>query len=125
LVPGISGAVYDVTGRSAGVNTGYAWSNDLLVSASYAYRDGDVVSTTRPNRVIFFSSAAVAADPAFGPGEFAYRLHAAAQIFALHASQALGRNSSLNLGFLRQITRADGGNNYAKNVVDLSYLYSF
>jgi hypothetical protein len=125
LVPGISGAVYDIAGRSAGINAGYAWSNSLLLSASYAYRDGDVVSTTQPNRGIFFSSEAVAQDPAFGPGEFAYRLHASAQVFALRASQALGRNSSLNIGLLRQLTRGDGGNNYVKNVVDLTYLYSF
>jgi hypothetical protein len=125
LVPGISGAVYDINGRSAGINAGYAWSNKLLLSTSYTFREGDVVSTTRPNPGIFFSSEAVAQDPAFGPGEFAYRLHAAAQILALRASQAVGRNSSLNLGFLRQLTRGDGGNNYVKNVVDLSYLYSF
>jgi hypothetical protein len=125
LVPGIPGSVFDLRSHSVVLNTGYAWSNNLLLSASYVYRTGDVVSTTHPYGGIFFASAAVAADPAFGDNEFAYRLRATSQSLALRASQALNTHSSLNLGLQRQITHGDSGNNYNKTVVDFSYLYSF
>lgn len=124
-IPGISADVFDTEARSLALNAGYAWSGNFLLSLSYAYRNGDVVSTTRPNGGIFFSSAAVEEDPAFGEGEYAYRLHATSQTVALRASRVLSENSSLNLGFLRQITNGNGGNNYAKNVINLTYLYSF
>jgi hypothetical protein len=125
LVPGIPGDVFDIRGRSLALNADYAWTEKTLFSLSYGYRNGDVVSTTRPNFSIFRSSAAIAADPVFGDDAFAYRLYAATQLLALRASQALGSNSSLNLGLQRQLSRGDGGNNYAKNLVELTYLHSF
>jgi hypothetical protein len=125
VVPGISGDVFKIDGRNASVNAEYAWDDKTSVSLAYGYRSGDVVSTTRPNFAIFRASAAIVADPVFGLNEFAYRLHAVSQLASLHFSRALNGNSSLNLGLQRQYSRGEGGNNYGKNIVELSYLYSF
>jgi hypothetical protein len=125
VVPGIPGNVFNLKGASATLNAAYAWDEKLQLAAGYGYRHGDVAATTRPGATIFFASAAIAADPVFGPDFFAYRLRASSQSASLHASQALNAHSSLNLGMQRQLTHGDGGNNYAKNLFDLTYLYSF
>jgi hypothetical protein len=124
-VPGISGAVFDLRGHSLGLNAGYAWNDKTLLSMSYSYRAGDVVSTSRPNAGIFLVSSAIAEDPVFGEGAYAYRLRASTQLVSLRLSQAIGGNASINLGLQRQFTHGDGGNTYNTNLVDLSYLYSF
>jgi hypothetical protein len=124
-VPGISGAVFDLRGHSLGLNAGYAWNDKTLLSMSYSYRDGDVVSTSRPNAGIFHVSSAIAEDPVFGEGAYAYRLRASTQLVSLRLSQAISGNASINLGLQRQFTYGDGGNPYYKNLVDLSYLHSF
>ena len=124
-VPGISGAVFDLRGHSLGITANYAWNDKTLLSAGYAVRSGDVVSTCRPYGGIFLVSSAVADDPVFGDGAYAYRLSASSQLFSLRLSQAIGANASINLGIQRQLTHGDGGNNYSKSIIELSYLYSF
>jgi hypothetical protein len=74
VVPGISGKVFDLRGRSAYVRAGYAVSDQLLLGVELAVRRGDVVATTRRDFEIFVVSDAIAADPTFGSDFFAYRL---------------------------------------------------
>src|ERR1700676_954898 len=74
VVPGISGRVFDLRGKSAFVRAGYALTEQRQAGANFAVRRGDVVSTTRQHREIFLESDAIAADPAFGDDFFAYRL---------------------------------------------------
>jgi hypothetical protein len=124
-VPGISGAVFDLRGHSLGLNAGYAWNDKTQLSATYSYRRGDVVSTSQPGPGIFSVSSAIAEDPVFGEGMYAYRLRAATQLVSLRLSQAISGSSSINLGLQRQFSYGDGGNNYFKTLVDLNYTYSY
>ena len=78
VVPGISGKVFDLRGRSAYARAGYAVSDQLLLGVELAVRRGDVVATTRPDFEIFVVSDAIAADPTFGSGFFALVLRLSA-----------------------------------------------
>ena len=60
VVPGISGKVFDLRGRSAYARAGYAVSDQLLLGVELAVRRGDVVATTRPDFEIFVVSDAIA-----------------------------------------------------------------
>ena len=125
VVPGISGRVFDVRGKSAFVRAGYALSERLQVGANFAVRRGDVVSTTRQNLDIFLASDAIAADPAFGDDFFAYRLHGTTRTAAVTSSWALSDRSSLNLRYADERTRAYEGLDYRGRVTALSFAFSY
>jgi hypothetical protein len=125
VVPGISGKVFDVRGKSAFVRAGYALSEQLLLGANFAVRRGDVVSTTRQNLAIFLASDAIAADPAFGDDFFAYRLRGTTRTASLSSSWALSDRSSLNLRYADDRTRAYEGLDYRGRVAELSFMYSY
>jgi hypothetical protein len=125
VVPGISGRVFDVRGKSAFVRAGYALSEQLQLGANFAVRRGDVVSTTRQNLAIFLASDAIAADPAFGDDFFAYRLRGTTRTASLSSSWALSDRSSLNLRYADDRTRAYEGLDYRGHVAELSFVYSY
>jgi hypothetical protein len=125
VVPGISGRVFDVRGKSAFVRAGYAISEQLQVGANFAVRRGDVVSTTRQNLAIFLASDAIAADPAFGDDFFAYRLRGTTRTASLSASWALSDHSSLNLRYADERTRAYDELDYRGGTAELSFTYSY
>jgi hypothetical protein len=125
VVPGISGRVFDVRGRSAYARAGYALSEQLQLGANFAVRRGDVVSTTRQNLAIFLASDAIAADPAFGADFFAYRLRGTTRSTGLTSSWAVSNRSSLNLRYTDERTRAYDDLNYRGGVIELSMASSF
>jgi hypothetical protein len=126
-VPGISGRVFDVRGRSAFVRAGYAFTEQLQAGAVFAARRGDIVSTSRQHLDIFLESDAIAADPVFGDDFFAYRLRAAGttQTAAVTLSWALSNRSSLNFRYADERTSAYGGLDYRGRVAGLSFAYSY
>ena len=125
VVPGISGKVFDLRGKSVFVRAGYAISEQLQVGANFAVRRGDVVSSTRQNLDIFLASSAIAADPAFGDDFFAYRLRGTTQTATLSSSWALSDRSSLNFAYIDGRTRAYEGLDYRGRVAELSFTYSY
>lgn len=125
VVPGISGAVFDLQSHSAGLSTEYALTETLSLAGAFDYRRGDVTSTTLRNFSIFTHSDAIALDPVFGADTVAYRIFALTRAWRLGASYALGRTSSLNVGAERWISRAGGGLDYYNTLIGASYVQVF
>jgi hypothetical protein len=127
VVPGISGKVFDVQGKSAFVRAGYALTDQLQVGANFAVRRGGVVSTTRQHLEIFLESDAIAADPAFGDDFFAYRLRGTSttQTAAITLSWALSDRSSLNLRYADERTSAYDDLDYRGRIATLSFAFSY
>ncbi|HEY8623546.1 MAG TPA: hypothetical protein VIM74_06740 [Casimicrobiaceae bacterium] len=127
VVPGISGRVFDVHGKSAYVRAGYALSERLQAGANFVVRRGDVVSTTRRHREIFLESDAIAADPAFGDDFFAYRLRGTSttQTAAVTLSWAFSDRSSLNFRYADERTSAYEGLDYRGRITALAFAFSY
>jgi hypothetical protein len=127
VVPGISGRVFDVRGKSAHVRAGYALTEQLQAGAHFAVRRGDVVSTTRQHQEIFLESAAIAADPAFGDDFFAYRLRGTSttQTAAVTLSWAFSDHSSLNFRYADERTRAYEDLDYRGRIAALTFAFSY
>lgn len=103
------------------VALGQAW----LLSLGYAYLTGDVDSNATPNDRIIAARKASIEDPVFGNGRLVYRLEANVHSLSLDLTRAVTRNSSLVLGYGFQAIRAQGGIDYERNQVKLSYVYVF
>ena len=125
VLPTLSGSVFDLSSRSVRADVRYSIDDRTMVFASYAWRHGDVVSTSTPNAKIFRASSALTRDPTFGSNAFAYRLDAVSRIASVGISQALSDRSALNVSFQRQVTHAESDNNYLKSVFAASYSHSF
>jgi hypothetical protein len=125
VVPGISGAVFDLRGESVYARAGYAITDSLLLGVDLSVRRGDVVATTRPDFDIFVVSDAIAADPAFGPDFFAYRLRGTTDTAKLSASWALDERSSLNAVYVEERTDAAGGVSYRSHSASLVYAWRY
>jgi hypothetical protein len=125
VVPGISGAVFDLRGHGVFARAAYSIDDRLQVGANVAGRRGDVVSTTRQNLAIFLASDAIAADPAFGDGFFAYRLKGTSRTATLSSSWALSDRASVNVGYTDDRTRAHDGLDYRGHVADLYFAYRY
>ncbi|HWZ73823.1 MAG TPA: hypothetical protein VN326_20380 [Casimicrobiaceae bacterium] len=127
VVPGISGRVFDLRGKSAFVHAGYALTEQLQAGANFAVRRGDVVSTTRRHLEIFLESDAIAADPAFGDDFFAYRLRGTSttRTAAVTLSWAFSDRSSLNFSYADERTSAYEGLDYRGRIAALSLAFSY
>src|SRR5438105_137834 len=127
VVPGISGRVFDVRGKSAFVRAGYALAEHLQAGANFAVRRGDVVSTTRQHQEIFLESDAIAADPAFGDDFFAYRLRGTSttRTIAVTLSWALSNHSSVNFRYADERTSAYGELDYRGRVAALAFAFNY
>ena len=127
IVPGISGRVFDVRGKSAYLRAGYALTEQLQAGAHFAVRRGDVVSTTRRHQQIFLESDAIAADPAFGDDFFAYRLQGTSttQTAAVTLSWAFSDHSSLNFRYADERTSAYEGLDYRGRIAALTFAFSY
>ena len=127
VVPGISGRVFDLRGKSVFVRAGYALTELLQAGANFAVRRGDIVSTTRRHMQIFLESDAIAADPAFGDDFFAYRLRGTSttRTAAVTLSWALSDRSSLNFRYADERTSAYEGLDYRGRIGTLSFAFSY
>ncbi len=88
-------------------------------------RHGDVISTTQPGANIFANSKAVAPDPTFGPGAYAYRLDGTTFGARLGLEYVLTTHNLIGFGFQRLETHAQGGNDYANSMPELTWNYQF
>lgn len=123
--PRLPGDVFDLTSHTVSVRAEFLSSETISLSAGYAWRAGDVVSTTRRNPTIFAASSALARDRAFGSNTFAYKIDATTHIPSFGLSVVLGPRWSLNLGYERQIGQTRRGIDYHNDVVRAGFLYSY
>jgi hypothetical protein len=125
-VPGLSGDAYSQVSHSLGINLEYSLMESTYLSLGLLARQGDVVSTTlQPNAAVYYVSSALADDPAFGPNAYAYKLTGTTYGFRLGLSVAPTAHSLLGCGFERFETHADGGNEYAKSIVEVTWNYRY
>jgi hypothetical protein len=126
VVPGISGAIFDLSGYGAHVLADYAPTDRWLFAARAAVRRGDVESTSQRSFAAFRASDAIAEDPAFGdPALFGYRLRGTTVSAAIGVSFALHDRASLNAGYLFERTRASEGLEYVSRIVNATFAYRF
>jgi hypothetical protein len=125
VVPGISGAVWNLEGHSAFARMGYGWSDRWQAELGYHVRRGDVVATTHRNLSIFLASDAIAESHAFGPGFYDYRLRGTTHTGSATLSYALDDRSSLNLVYAHALTRAAQGLQYRSNLVSAAWAYRY
>jgi hypothetical protein len=124
-VPGLSGDAYSQNSHNVAANLEYSLNESTFLVLGLLARHGDVVSTTEPGLKIYTSSLALAADPAFGPEEYAYRLTGTTYGFRLGVNYSPTAHSLLGCGFERLETHAAGGNNYTKSVPEITWDYQF
>jgi hypothetical protein len=115
--------VFSQLGRSVKAGVEYQWSERISLSLGSLLRHGDVVSTSQPGPYIFAYSKAVAPDPTFGPGAYAYRLDGTTFGARVGVDYALTVHSLIGCGFQRLETHARGGNNYTDSLTELTWTY--
>ena len=125
LVPGISGDAYSQTSQMLTGSAEYALNERTSLVFGPLLRYGDVVSTSEPSLGIYTVARAIAADPAFGPDEYAYKLTGTSFGFRVGINYSPTSHSLLGLGFQRLETHADGGNSYTKSIPEISWDYRF
>jgi len=123
LVPGISGAVWDVRGHTVFARAAWALDERWQLSGELAGRRGDVVATTRRHRDIFLAADAIARSTSFGDGFFDYRLRGTTGTATSALSYALDAHSSLNLGYAFALTRAAHDLDYRNHLVSATWLF--
>jgi len=119
------GDVFESDATEFAVAADVQLDNGVMLLASWSVRDGDVVSTARPNATIFGASKAITPDAAFGPGLYAYRLDALTQTAILGFNYPLAYMVSVQLDYEYQESDADAGIRYDKNLVRLRLLWAY
>jgi hypothetical protein len=121
----LPGDVFDTTSHTYAGRVDFLYNDTLSLFAGYAWREGDVVSTTRRNAEIFAGSTALTPDRPFGPDFFAYKIDATVHILSFGLSFALSDRSSLNFGYERQIGLGKNGLDYYNDVFRAGVLFSY
>jgi hypothetical protein len=124
-VPGLSGNAYSQVSQNLGINLEYSLMENAYLSMGLLARHGDVVSTSTPNETVFYASSALAEDPAFGPNAYAYKLTGTTYGYRVGLGFSPTVHSLLGCGFKRFETHADGGNEYAKSIVEVTWNYQY
>ena len=125
VVSRLPGDVFDTTSHTYAARVDVAVTDVLTLFTGYAWRQGDVVSTTRRNTEIFNGSTALTRDPVFGPDFFAYRIDATVHSLTFGMSLALGERSSVNVSYERHIGIGPAGLDYSNDVVRAGVLFSY
>lgn len=124
-LPGLSSAAYDVWGWTFGIRAAFFMTEVDTLSFSVSRRHGTVTAVTPPDFAILEYSSAVALDPVFSGNPIAYRLKADADTLAINWTRALGRYSSVSLGYAYRKTQGDENlDAYTANMLNLSVSYS-
>jgi len=125
VIPGLSSAAYDVSGRSIGAGVSFLATEADTISLNAWWRNGSVTSVTHPDLEVLEYSDAVIQDAAFGANAIAYRIQATTTLFSLNWNRVLASGVAVNLGYAyrRSDTDNDIGGYYA-NLFNLSVTYS-
>jgi hypothetical protein len=122
---GISGDVFSQSGRTLKAALQYSLTARISLGLGSLWRHGDVISTTTAANNIYVNSKAVAADPTFGPGAYAYKLDGTTYGARLGVDYSLSAHSLIGCGFQRLQTHAQGGNNYSDSMPQITWNYRF
>ena len=127
--PGVTaskrGDVFEFDATELALAADYQFDNGWMLLASWSLRDGDVVSTARPNATIVGAAKAITSDAAFGPGRSAYRLDALTHTIVLGLNLPLAETASLQLDYEYQLSDADAGIRYDKNLLRLRLMLAY
>jgi len=124
-VPGISGDAFSQSSNNLSLNVEYSVYPNTYLNLAAIFRHGDIVSTGEGSYQIFDSSRALAEDPAFGPEDYAYRLTGTTLGFKAGVNYSPTTHSLIGFDFRRFDTRADGGNDYTKSILEITADYAF
>ncbi len=121
--------VFDQRSYTISIETGYIFTNRILLTAGYFYRDGDFDSAyTYYNASKVYDGEYVKhkiADNTFGENFYIYRAVGKTNTISLIASYSvLNNHGSLNIGYQRQDGKADTLD-YSNSIVSVSFIYSF
>ncbi|MDP1932182.1 MAG: hypothetical protein Q8L60_12070 [Gammaproteobacteria bacterium] len=105
----------------------YVFANDTMLALTYTWIDGNTVSSAlAPNPRLLGIAKALTLDPAVkappGRNQVAYSLASRAHLVALDWSIPLGRDTSLNLGYVRQEIRADSSVDYGNDQFSVTFM---
>lgn len=123
--PSVSSSVYDIEGHTVELQFNAQLTQHWFLTVGYAFRDGDIVSTTKPSlasqhrRVV---DAVVIDDALSG---WAYRADGITHTYSIDASYTLMKgDASINLGYQHIEGHADPFT-YRNNLFRLNFLYNF
>jgi hypothetical protein len=122
---GVSSDVFSQRGLTFKTGVQYSLNERMSLTLGSLMRHGDVISTAQPGADIFANSKAVAPDPTFGPGAYAYRLEGRTFGARLGLEYLLSTHNLIGFGFQRLDTHARGGNNYSNSMPELTWNYQF
>ena len=125
VAAGISGDAFSQMAQSINLRAEYAAYDNTVLSLDGQLRHGDVVATSHRYRQVFLVSKAIARDIALGADMYAYRLSGNSLALNIGLTQMLSRDAQAKFSLQRMLTHGEGGNNYARNIVALSWLGSF
>jgi hypothetical protein len=123
--PGVSGDAFSQSSRSLAANVEYSLRERTHLTFGLLFRHGDVVSTSSGDYDSYYAARAIADDPAFGPDAYAYRLTGTTFGFKAGANYSPTTHSLVGFDFQRLDTRADGGGDYTKSVLEITLDYVF
>lgn len=124
--PIISGAVFEQKNRNLSLNMEYAHSDSLFFTLGYGLRTGDVVVTALADLTSLYAVAkAIRPDMALGANQDAYRLDGNTSILNAGLGMTINPRFLLSVNYQRQVTHADGGNNYSKSLSSITGSYNF
>lgn len=126
IVPGISGAIFDLRGYGAFVRADYALDDRWLIGGRFAVRRGDVESTSQRSRAVFLASDAIADDPAFNdPLLFGYRLRGTTRSVGGTLSYAMSDRAVIDVAYVDERTRAAQNLYYRSRIANATFTYRF
>lgn len=125
IQPDKSSSVFDTQGHTIGVQFNALLTQRWMLVLAYNFRDGDIVSSSRPARIPELDGIidAIAFDDAL-PG-WAYRAKAQTHQYSIDANYAfLAGHAALNIGYQYVESHASPFT-YRNNFVRVNLLYSF
>ena len=126
IVPGVSGAIFDLRGQSAFARADYALDERWMLGGRVAVRRGDVESTSQRSMQVFLASDAIADDPAFDdPLLIGYRLRGTTLSLSGALGYALGHQAAIHLAYVDERTHAARDLHYRSRTVNASFAYRF
>jgi Outer membrane protein beta-barrel domain len=123
--PGISGDAFSQSSNTLSLNVEYSVYQNTYLNLAAIFRHGDIVSTGEGDYQIQNYARAIAEDPAFGPEDYAYRLTGTTLGFKAGVNYSPTPHSLIGFDFRRFDTRADGGNDYTKSILEITGDYAF
>ena len=123
--PAISGAAFDQEGHTGSLFTNFLLTNDVLLSAGYSFRHGDISSSCNKATVVAIEEkTAFTRDTAFDEPLCAYRISGDLHEISLGTTYALSSHAAISVDYRR--TEADAESlEYSNNRVNISVNYSF